>query len=162
MKSLILFLLFSLSVEAKITLTYSGTVRSCNDGDTCRVDVNGKTMKVRLSGIDAPELNQPEGTDSKRYLEGLVRNKEASLKCDGMSFDRVTCTVFLGNKNINEDLVRNGYAWDSPKFSNGAYQTLMVEAQTKKLGIWKTITVSPYCFRHKKAKKCRNNPLWMN
>ncbi|MGZ3745027.1 MAG: thermonuclease family protein [Pseudobdellovibrionaceae bacterium] len=138
-----------------------GLVQRCHDGDTCRVLVNNKSIKIRFSGIDSPEIMQPEGKMAKKFTESLILNKVVDLQCDGVSFDRLTCTVFYESKNINEEIVRNGFAWDSPKYSHGQYNLLMMEAQNKEIGIWKTTRVSPYCFRHKTSKKCYVSQLYM-
>lgn len=148
--------------KAKNVEKLSGVVESCHDGDTCRISVKNRSLKVRFSGIDAPEIKQPEGQMSKSYLDGLILNKIVNLECEGKSFDRTTCLVFLGDQNINREMVKEGFAWDSPKYSKGIYREFMLKAQEQKLGIWKSVTESPYCFRHKNAKKCKTDPLWMD
>jgi endonuclease YncB( thermonuclease family) len=140
---------------------FRGFVQSCHDGDTCRVLVNNKSLKIRFSGIDTPEIKQPEGPMAKGFTESLILHKIVDLKCEGMSFDRLACIVFYESKNINEEIVRNGFAWDSPKHSHGEYNLLMMQAQNKEIGIWKTTRVSPYCFRHKNSKKCVESKLYM-
>jgi endonuclease YncB( thermonuclease family) len=137
-------------------------VESCHDGDTCRVKVEGKTLKVRFSGIDAPEIKQPEGQAAKLQLDTLILNQPVNLECEGESYDRTTCVVFKGATNVNEEMVKGGFAWDSPRYSKGRYRDFMLKAQQEKIGIWKSTTVSPYCFRHKKARQCSGNPLWMD
>ena len=132
------------SASAKKIQEFSGRVISCHDGDTCRILVNEKVMKVRLAGIDAPEIKQVEGLAARKHLEKLVLKRPVRLLCDGVSFDRITCTIFLGFTNVNEELVKNGFALDSSRYSRGVYQALMLQAQAKKLGIWKTLKVSPY------------------
>lgn len=185
---LLLLTIFSLQWDAqaknnkreKQLLRYTAIIDSCHDGDTCRATLvqnllrkptsiqtkkiksdGSQIIKIRFAGIDAPELKQNEGKLAKNFTESLILKKEVELECEGKSFDRTTCTVFLEKKNINEEIVRNGYAWDSPKYSMGKYQPLMLAAQKQKLGIWKTTTVSPYCFRHKNNKKCATNKLTM-
>ncbi len=57
----------------------SGVVESCHDGDTCRVLVNGKSLKIRFAGIDTPELSQKYGKKPKASLKLLLRSKLSSL-----------------------------------------------------------------------------------
>ena len=38
------------------------------DGDTVSAESRGTEIKIRLSEIDAPEMNQPYGTNSKKCL----------------------------------------------------------------------------------------------
>jgi endonuclease YncB( thermonuclease family) len=141
----------------------SGKVVSCHDGDTCRVLLKDKNkeIKVRFAGIDTPELKQSYGKDAQRFTESLVKNQNVDLKCNGNSFDRVTCEVFLGQKSVNEEIVKSGWAWDSPKFSKGKFAQAMKEARAKKIGIWKDHVVSPFCFRHKDSRKCAVDQTYM-
>ena len=44
------------------------------DGDTIRAEAKGKEIKIRLVEIDAPEMNQPFGAQSKNFLNGQQMN----------------------------------------------------------------------------------------
>lgn len=139
---------------------FSASVISCHDGDTCKVEVKGQTVKIRLAGIDAPEIEQPEGVDAKKFLESKVLKKTIEFDCKGKSYDRIVCLLKIDGLDINEEMVRNGYAFDYKKFSQGKYQTLMKTAQRKKIGIWKTLQKSPFCTRHPETKTCLSNPFF--
>ncbi|MBD2066138.1 hypothetical protein H6F93_01100 [Leptolyngbya sp. FACHB-671] len=41
-------------------------------GDVLRIQKGWRSETLRLCGIDAPELEQPFGTESKQYLEQLI------------------------------------------------------------------------------------------
>lgn len=139
-----------------------GVVQKCHDGDTCRVLVGNKSLKIRFAGIDCPELSQKYGKQARNFTESMIKNKEVRLECDGTSFDRLTCTVFLGNKNVNQSIVENGWAYDSTKYSKGRYLATVDEAKTQRKGIWSdNDLISPYCYRHKTAKKCANDQSYM-
>ncbi|WP_273757695.1 thermonuclease family protein [Bartonella sp. AU55XJBT] len=108
------------------------------DGDSIMIS----SIKIRLVGIDAPELRQfcgkkdvryPCGLEAKKYLERLVENQ--SVTCHWHKIDKyhrilATCqTKQVGN--INATLVQNGWAvsyYDYPKEEQ--------EAKRKKRGIW--------------------------
>jgi micrococcal nuclease len=156
-----LFATNSFAKKKQMKSEYTGTVESCHDGDTCKIIVGNKKVKVRFSGIDAPEAKQPEGSAAREFLLSKILNQEVRLSCDGKSFDRIACTVFLGTMDVNEMMVRSGYAWDSPRYSKFKYSKVMKEAQAKGLGIWSTIKISPFCFRHKNSPKCRTSKLHM-
>lgn len=154
--------------KSKAIIQY-GVVESCHDGDTCRVRVEkvptsqSEILKVRLAGIDAPEIKQTDGAKAKNFLELLVAKQKVRLECQGKSFDRVTCKMFVNELNVNAEMVKNGWAWDAPKHSKGAYRNLQNAARASRLGIWKAKDViSPYCFRSKKNKTCKTNPNFMN
>jgi len=140
----------------------SGVVQKCHDGDTCRVIANDKNLKIRFAGIDTPELKQKYGKDAQAFTESKIKNRNVDLECEGTSYDRLTCTVFLEGKNINREIVLNGWAYDSFKYSKGAYAPDVEIAKSQRLGMWKDANlVSPYCFRHKNSKPCRVRQSYM-
>ncbi len=139
---------------------FKAQVSSCHDGDTCKAEVNGRTVKIRLAGIDAPEIEQPEGLEAKKFLESLILKKTVVFDCKGKSYDRIVCLLSLDGVNINEEMVRRGFAFDYQKYSNGKYKILMETAQNNKTGIWKTLRKSPFCTRHAKSKACLSNSFY--
>ncbi len=141
--------------------TIVGIVHHCHDGDTCTVISNKKKLSIRFSGIDTPELKQVDGTKARDFTENLIKGKEVKLVCDGKSFNRVTCTVFLGDQNINEEIIKAGYAFDVPKYSKGKYKELMLNAKSQNIGIWKNKPISPYCFRKPHVKPCKLDSSFM-
>lgn len=59
----------------------SGRVIGISDGDTITVlDAQRLPRKVRLAGIDAPEMGQPFGQVSKANLSALVFNKAVTVE----------------------------------------------------------------------------------
>lgn len=140
----------------------SGIVQSCHDGDTCRVLVNDKSLKIRFFGIDTPELKQKYGKEALAFTESKIKNKQVELECEGTSYDRLTCTIFLEGRNINREIVLNGWAYDSTKYSKGMYAPDVETAKAQHLGMWKEADlVSPYCFRHKNSKPCKVRQSYM-
>lgn len=166
----LLALIISLSVfdaEARkkktpVVQKLSGVVQSCHDGDTCRVKLDNETISVRFAGIDTPEIKQKFGVQAKNFTEGLLKGKTVDLECDGTSFNRITCTVFQTGININAEIVRKGWAFESKRYSRGRYTQALNEAKLKKVGIWhETEVVSPFCFRSTKSKHCKKNPSYI-
>lgn len=140
----------------------SGVVEKCHDGDTCRVAVNDKILKIRFSGIDTPELSQKYGKDAQKFTESKLRGQNVDLECEGKSYDRLTCTVFLQGRNVNREIVLAGWAYDSFKYSKGEYAPDVATAKSQRLGIWKDENlISPYCYRHKTSKHCRVSQSYM-
>ena len=58
---------------------FNGKVSKVIDGDTIWVRSDSTTIKVRLSYIDAPELKQIFGIQSKKYLTSLVLDKNVEI-----------------------------------------------------------------------------------
>lgn len=133
----------------------------CHDGDTCRISIGGKIRKIRLSGVDAPELDQPYGREARNYIIKVLSGAKITLKCTGKSYDRKICVIFANGKDIRADMVRKGYAHDAPKYSNGKFRLEQDLAMTDKAGLWSGSEIrSPHCWRRKKDKKCTLNSLY--
>ncbi len=80
------------------------------DGDTVVVEGG---YHVRLLGIDADESGSPCYDKAKERLEELVLNKEVRLekdKTDVDQYDRCLRYIFLDERNINLQLVKEGFA----------------------------------------------------
>lgn len=135
-------------------------VKSCYDGDTCRFYINNVEKSVRFKGIDAPELAQTFGRESKRALNKLLVGKDVRLVCYSKSYNRDVCQVFINqgrNKallDVQKYMVQNGYAWDAPKYSRGEYNFLMRQAQIQRKGLWRESSiVSPEVYRRERRKR---------
>jgi micrococcal nuclease len=108
------------------------------DGDTFKLE-NGET--VRLTGIDAPELSQPGGIESRQYLAHLILDKGITLKRgheDRDKYSRLLRFVYLGNTCINEEMLKQGYAEARylPDPLREYYIKLEMKAEIAKAGLW--------------------------
>jgi endonuclease YncB( thermonuclease family) len=138
-------------------------VQSCSDGDTCTVQVEGLSFRVRLLGIDAPEVahkgrpGQPFGQDAKEALNALVAGKRLEVTQHGIdSYNRPLVTIAVGETLVNEELVRRGLAevWEGKStFNLTKLRLLQGEARKSKRGIWSLgeAYVSPHLFRKRLA-----------
>ena len=113
---------------------------SVTDGDTFRLET-GET--VRLIGIDAPELSQPGGKESRQYLARLVLNKGITLEKgfeDRDKYNRLLRFVYIDDVCINEEMIRQGYAEARYLTSNDPireyYIQLEIKAEIAKTGLW--------------------------
>ena len=88
------------------------TVVRVKDGDSLVVDSNGREVEVRLADIDTPEFNQPRGDEAKEALSSLVDGKDVRLELvGGDAYRRIVAHVFVGEVDVNAELVRRGLAW---------------------------------------------------
>ena len=148
--------------SAKDVLYEEYYVKYVSDGDTVTVvnKVTSKSVKVRLFGIDAPEITQEYGLESKEYLMSLIKDKNVIIK--GNTYDRynrLLGTIYVDDININEMMVKTGNAWWYEKYDskNTKVRDLQRNAKELKLGLWKNVNaVEPDKFREKKKEK-RNN-----
>jgi endonuclease YncB( thermonuclease family) len=150
---------------ASLMPTY--TVVACNDGDTCRLKAADNTqIKVRLVGIDAPEMGkkskkkkkegQSGGKEAKEFLNNLVVGKVVTLKSYGAdAYGRNLAEIMLNKESANLKMVSEGWAevyrGRPPRgLDLTAYQTAESDAQKNKKGIWSlTDYESPKEFRKK-------------
>ena len=108
------------------------------DGDTIVVD----KIKVRLAGIDAPELDQPWGQKSKWAMVKLCKGQTIRVELTGeTSYDRLVGTCYLPDgRDIGEEIVKQGLALDGGHFSKGKYQHLEhpeIRRKLKNYGRWR-------------------------
>jgi endonuclease YncB( thermonuclease family) len=81
-------------------------------------DQNEKRVTIRLAGIDAPkaymekgEPGQPFHQQAAAHLAALVSNRTVNLTTYGFdSSGRILAEVFAGEKNVNLEMVRAGFA----------------------------------------------------
>lgn len=172
---LLLSLTFPLTSYAKSPiLTLEGTVTKVSDGDTIQVNSQGTKLKIRLYGIDSPETEkrkkktgrvskpgQPYGEEARKALEEDIYLKK--VKLDVMNIDRhmrLVSIVRLNGRNINKEMVAEGYAWaykkdlDRPDVPD--YIDLEDQARQKRLGLWQQHNpVPPWKFRKMLRKKMK-------
>lgn len=159
----LLILLFPFSVEAKETFrVVEGIVIKVTDGDTIQVkNSQGTRLKIRLYGIDAPETEksnrrtgyiskpgQPFGEESWKVLEEKVNRKMTRLDVvDIDKYKRLVCLVWLSDRNINKEMVEEGWAWAYRKYLETPYASEFIDlegrARAKKLGLWQQHNPQP-------------------
>ena len=134
-------ILFSCSREGKITRVI--------DGDTFIFDYH---TRVRMSNIDAPELSQPFGQESKIFLK-QYEGKRGTIKTMGKDkYGRTLAVLYVDNENINLLSVNRGFAW---KFicHDAIYQRAQNYAQDHKLGLWANDAIEPCKWRKRYEKR---------
>ena len=130
-------------VIASPLFALSGKVVSIHDGDTITILQNKTQIKVRLFGVDAPELKQPYGKKSKQFLANLIAGKVVEVEENGKDrYKRTIGTVYLNGVDINAQMVANGYAWAYRKFSK-KYTAHESKAKSQKLGLWRDKEPTP-------------------
>ena len=80
------------------------TITKVYDGDTVTAEGHDIIIKVRLAGIDCPELSskQPYGQEGKEYLSNLILNKTVDIQGYGLDrYSRVLGVITLDGQNIN-------------------------------------------------------------
>lgn len=127
------------------------TVSHVIDGDTIELS-SGED--VRYIGIDTPEVREktgagwvykprPFGEEAKEFNRKLVEGKRVRLEFDVQKKDkykRILAYVYTGEKFINVEMVRQGFAMIYTYPPNLKYLELFLEAQKEardnKRGLW--------------------------
>jgi len=129
----------------------SGRVVGVHDGDTITVlTPDNVQLKIRLVEIDAPEIKQPFGQQSKQALSALVFGKSVEIRPTGKDrYGRTLARVFVDGTDVNLAMVKAGMAWRFDKYSkDGAFQTAQQEAQRARRGLWaEPAPVAPWEWR---------------
>ena len=154
-----IFFVFNTFVQADELISKNISVI---DGDTILLE----NKKIRFSGIDAPEsffrgkkqtclLNSIKifcGEVSKEKLEKKIANK--IVKCipekEKDFYNRILAECFInGSESLSIFMVKNGYAFDYPKYSKKKFATFQKFAKENKLGLWKMKFEFPWIWRKK-------------
>ena len=105
-------------------------IRRVIDGDSLEVKYAGlfsflrRPFQVRLYGIDAPELAQPYGQESRKQLQSLVRR--GGIRMEVIATDRYGRTVGLLYRGAGV-VSRSTWRWCAPAWRGGTGAT---EAET--------------------------------
>ena len=148
------FYILALSLVASVLGAYNSieNIRIV-DGDTIKGIVDGKEITIRLVEIDAPEMDQPFGVESKKFLKNLIEDKKVTLISEGKDrYDRTLGELFVNKNNINETMVKSGFAWVYDRYvKNLLLYSYQDEAKSKNLGIWQSENpIAPWVWRRKK------------
>ncbi len=142
-------------VAVIVPLTYSpfadaaelvGKVVRVAEGDTVTVlDGHHEQHKIRLSGIDAPELKQAFGRVSKRHLSDLVAGKHVLVEWYKQDrYGRIVGKVLIDGQDVNLQQIEAGMAWhfkryemEQPLEDRIAYATAEKKAREEHTGLWR-------------------------
>lgn len=109
--------------------TEADTVKEVTDGDTLTLQ-NGD--KVRLIGMNAPEINQPNYAEAKQKLESLTLGKSVRLDYDVQKTDqygRTLAYIYVGDMFVNLELIKSGFAVVETIQPDSLHSDLFVKAE---------------------------------
>jgi len=142
--ALLLSLLLAASPQA-------ARVVAVHDGDTITVRFDGHTEKVRLVGIDSPELQDERqayrdaGYAARNFARSLMGGETVTLEAEPRQGDRdrygrlLRYVILDDGTNVNEVLVRKGYARVYDRFNftlKPRFKAVEAEAKRERLGVW--------------------------
>jgi endonuclease YncB( thermonuclease family) len=138
--------------EKKSPITIRMKVSGILDSDIFETN-NKKRKKVILYGIDAPEQDQPFGQEAREFLKESICKKKIKTKLYDKNDDNIdTAIVFVGGKNINELMVKSGYAWVYQPSCTESFCDDWIkyeeEAREQKKGLWSNSSrIAPWIWR---------------
>lgn len=134
----------------------TGKVIGVKDGDTIVVLIGKEATTIRLVDIDCPEKKQAFGAKAKEFTSNLCFGKHVKIYTGNGKLDRykrILGTVYVGNINVNRELVKAGFAWNYKYSKRKDYVDLEREARTKKRGLWiEKNPIAPWDFRKQSRK----------
>ena len=120
--------------------SFEGVVTHVSDGDTVWVrPASGEAPRsVRLEGIDAPEVCQTFGTQSRDALAKRILHRHVTVTTSTNDvYHRAVGQVRLGSADMAGWMVGRGYAWSSEfRGHKGPYARQEVRARKARLGLW--------------------------
>jgi len=124
------------------------------DGDTFVLETKDK---VRLLGVDTPELHHPQkpvqcfSQEAKDFTAKQVLNQKVKLTFEGQRRDRygrILAWVWYGSgykKLLNAEIIRQGYGFSYRKYPTSRleeFNRLEKEARENQRGLWSPKTCS--------------------
>ncbi len=135
------------TIHSQQKTNFIGRVTDVIDGDTIIVSTFAKRYKLRLAFIDAPEIAQIHGQESKNWLSDQILNQSVSWTTEGIGYyGRYLAIIKVDGNDINQQLVTQGHAWAYR--NNTTYLTFENQAKQAKLGLWQySNPLPPWVFR---------------
>jgi endonuclease YncB( thermonuclease family) len=146
------------SAPASTGASFDARVVGVGDGDTLRIRrlTGGSEERVRLLGVDAPELHQSFGGRSKQHLSSLVFGKNVRVEPQKIDqYGRIVGKVFVGSTDVGLAQIEAGMAWHYAYYAReqavgdrSRYAAAQVAARSSRLGLWADgDAVEPHRFR---------------
>lgn len=131
---------------------YANKVIGVLDGDTIDVLENGKSLRIRLANIDAPEKSQPFGQASKKSLSDLCYGKDATYIPGTIDrYGRTVAVIKCDGIEANMTQVVRGLAWVYEHYNKDVRLPALEKiARANRTGLWHdNAPTPPWEYRHK-------------
>lgn len=119
------------------------------DGDTLELIPSGesKPIRIRLEGIDAPELNETFGREATAFTRRLLDKQPVRVEGrDVDGYGRLVARVIVGGRDASRALLEAGLACHFTRFANDpALATAERQARSTNQGFWSPTADKPRC-----------------
>ncbi|MGE3335523.1 MAG: thermonuclease family protein [Rhodospirillaceae bacterium] len=157
------FVVAVLSASAFAAELLHGEASRVSDGDTFTLS---SQTRIRLFGIDAPELNQKCKRDSacepcgQAARDALASLTKGELICEprGKSYDRIVARCVVGDKDIALEMIAAGQVTVDGRYikKRDPLRAMYLDAEAKakkaKIGIWASEMIPPDQWRRNRAR----------
>ena len=133
---------------------FVGVVTKVIDGDSVVIRHENILKKIRLSYIDAPEVSQDHGEDSKLFLKNIVLDKTVLVDTKRKDkYGRHLSDLYIHSNiesiYVNAKMIKSGNAWVYKRYRSNTYLiNLENHARSNKIGIWKNDNpMEPWVYR---------------
>lgn len=92
-----------------------------SDGDTVRCRTEVGVERVRVFGLNCPELRDPSGPEAKRALVNLLRGKIEIERKGRDRYGRTVAVVYANKRDVARRLIASGTCREACRFSRNAY-----------------------------------------
>lgn len=121
-------------------------VIAVHDGDTVSIrGGDGQMRRVRVEGIDAPELNQRFGLAARDVMRALTLRKSVQVVSRGRDrYGRTLARILVDGQDASELLVQRGLAWHFIAYSDDRrLDALERLARRNHVGLWRDGAPTP-------------------
>jgi len=134
----------------------AGRVVKVIDGDTIDVQLQSGPIRIRFHGVDAPEKAQDHGKEATAALSRWVMGRDVQIEpFEQDRYDRLVGIVYVGELNVNSELVRDGHAWAMRRYMRKKDVELCrfeAEARLHRRGLWASLeAIPPWNYRRRKG-----------
>lgn len=134
----------------------SGFASGISDGDTFYMVIDGKSTRLRLAEVDAPEKKQSFGRRSEQSLRALLGERPITVTWDKVDrYGRPIVQVYAEGIDVNAEQVGRGFAWVYRRYAkNPRLYVLENGARLERRGLWADPSpVEPWIWRKAGRKK---------
>lgn len=132
------------------------SVVSVEDGDTITVQQDTKTEKVRLIGVDTPEVKDPRkpvqcyAQNASQFTTSLIGTNKVRLETDPEASDRdrygrILRYIYLPDGSlVNAEIIKQGYGFaylNFPFSKQAKFKQYQAEAEAAQQGLWRDCKV---------------------
>ena len=140
----LLSVFFCIAVAEVDAASLFGKVIEVNSGDVITIFNLNRPVRVRLLGVDAPELDQAFGDVARKHLADLLSDKSVLVEYSGIDGDHsVNGRVSFEGIDIGAQMIRDGAAWVDPSTQHRlsaadreVYQQSEEAARSERRGLW--------------------------